>query len=239
MTIYLLSDDYLGFPPVEGASEDGIVAVGGDLSINRLINAYINGIFPWYCEGEPIVWYSLDPRLVLRPEDVKISKSLKKTLRDNIFEVRFDTNFEQVIRCCAQTKRKDEDGTWITNDIVKSYTKLHQMGFAHAVEVYKNQELVGGLYGVSLGNIFFGESMFHTCTDASKVAFVHLCWFLHENGFRLIDAQQDTTHLRSLGADTISRSAFSKLLEKHVFKPTLLGNWGNGSAKRMEVIKPL
>ncbi|MDR0969482.1 MAG: leucyl/phenylalanyl-tRNA--protein transferase [Lentimicrobiaceae bacterium] len=239
MTIYLLSDDYLGFPPVEEATEEGIVAVGGDLSINRLINAYINGIFPWYNEGEPIVWYSPDPRLVLRPEDIKISKSLRKTLKNNTFEVRFDTNFEQIIHCCAQTKRKGSQGTWITNDIIKSYTKLHEIGIAHSVEVYKNQELTGGLYGLSLGNVFFGESMFHTSTDASKVAFVHLCKFLHENEFQLIDAQQDTNHLRSLGAYTISRKQFLKLLEKHVFKPTLLGNWGDDSAKRIEVIKTI
>lgn len=238
MKIIWLSDDYYGFPSLENATEEGIVAMGGDLCPERLINAYARGIFPWFCDGEPITWWSLDPRMIMKPSEIKVSHSLRKTLKDNIFTVKFDTNFAEVINACKNTKREDQDGTWITNDMTKAYIKLHQLGFAHSVETYFENELVGGLYGVSLGKVFFGESMFHIKSDASKVAFFHLCQFLNNNEFELIDAQQETDHLKNLGAYTIPRNTFKNLLDKYVFTPTLLGNWGNETAKRITVFAP-
>ncbi|MDQ7055667.1 MAG: leucyl/phenylalanyl-tRNA--protein transferase [Persephonella sp.] len=164
--------------------------MGGDLSPERLIFAYSLGIFPWYSEGEPILWWSPDPRMVLFPQNLKVSRSLKKILKKNIFQIEFDTEFERVINMCASVKRKGQTGTWITPEMVEAYTQLHRLGFAHSVEVYKDGELVGGLYGVSLGGVFFGESMFHTVPDASKVAFVHLVERLKQWNFDMIDCQQ-------------------------------------------------
>lgn len=235
MKYYWLLDDYYGFPSVENASKRGIVALGGDLCPERLINAYASGIFPWFNEGEPFIWWSLDPRMVMKPSELIVSHSLKKTLKDNIFTVKFDTNFIKVINSCKNTKRSGQSGTWITNEMTEAYIKMHHLGFAHSVETYFENELVGGLYGISIGNVFFGESMFHTKTDASKVAFYHLCQFLIKNDFELIDAQQETNHLKSLGAYTIPRKEFINLLNKLVKVPSLLGNWGDDTAKRIQV----
>jgi len=236
--IFQLKDDDCRFPSVDYANEDGLLAIGGDLSPERLLTAYANGIFPWYNEDEPILWWSLDPRLIIRPGEMKVSKSLRHTLKSQKFEVKIDTNFRKVMLQCAQTPRKGQDGTWILDDMVEAYCRLHELGLAHSFETYQDETLVGGLYGISIGQAFFGESMFHNVSDASKVAFFHLHWFLHENGFKLIDCQQETSHLKSLGAYTVSRRAFVQELRQLVTEPTLIGKW-NGKTEpflRREII---
>jgi len=214
------------FPPLYLAlrKPDGLLAVGGCLSAERLINAYQRGIFPWYNPDEPILWWSPDPRLVLFPDKLIVSRSLSKTLRKNVFTVSFDKAFSDVITACAQP-RKDSAGTWITTDINQAYIDLHQQGFAHSVEVWFNDELVGGLYGVALGQVFFGESMFHTKTDASKVAFVSLVAQLKTWGYQLVDCQVHTSHLQSLGAEEIKRRAFVKLLNQYCRMPASPNAW--------------
>jgi len=225
--IYQLDPDYPGFPNPEEAEPDGLVAIGGDLEPLRLVNAYASGIFPWYGEGEPLLWWSLDPRMVLFPDEFRYSKSLRRVVRSGKFEVRLDTRFEEVMRNCAQVDRtaQGQDSTWITEAMVEAYVRLHELGFAHSVETYCADELVGGLYGVSLGPFFFGESMFHTMTDASKVAMARLVEFCREHHFRLIDAQQQTAHLASLGARPIPRSQYLDLLSVITPENTLRGNW--------------
>ena len=226
--IYQLDPHYLGFPDPEEAEPDGIIAIGGDLSPERLINAYCCGIFPWFNEDDPILWWSLDPRMVLYPDEFRYSKSLRRIVRSNKYEVRIDSQFEHVMRHCAQVDRtaQGQHGTWITEDMVQAYVRLHQLGLAHSFETYYHDTLVGGLYGVSLGPFFFGESMFHTMPDASKVSFVRLVQFALEHHFRLIDAQQETPHLASLGARPIPRRDY--LTELNIIRAdnTLLGNWG-------------
>ena len=226
--IYQLDPHYPSFPDPEEAEPDGIIAIGGDLSPERLINAYCCGIFPWFNEDDPILWWSLDPRMVLYPDEFRYSKSLRRIVRSNKYEVRIDSQFEHVMRHCAQVDRtaQGQHGTWITEDMVQAYVRLHQLGLAHSFETYYHNTLVGGLYGVSLGPFFFGESMFHTMSDASKVAFVRLVQFALEHHFRLIDAQQETPHLASLGARPIPRSDY--LAELNIIRAdnTLLCNWG-------------
>ncbi len=208
----LLGEEII-FPNVDVASPDGIVAIGGDLSPKRLILAYKSGIFPWYNEGEPIIWYSPDPRMVLFPGKLKISKSMKSILRKEEFKITFNQNFKEVISQCKSTFRKDQAGTWITNDMRKAYIKLHELGIAKSVEVWKNNELVGGLYGIDLDNIFCGESMFSKTSNASKVAFIHLSQKLEKNNYKLIDCQVYNDHLASLGAEEISRKEFIDFLK--------------------------
>ncbi len=214
------------FPPLYKAlrEPDGLLAVGGCLSTERLINAYRRGIFPWYNADEPILWWSPDPRLVLFPDKLLVSRSLRKTLRKNVFTVTFDKAFSEVMIACAEP-RKDSAGTWISSDIYQAYVELHQQGFAHSVEVWFNDELVGGLYGVALGQVFFGESMFHTKTDASKVAFVSLVEQLQAWHFQLIDCQIHTNHLASLGAEDIDRRTFVRLLNQYCRMPASLIEW--------------
>ncbi|MDP1772307.1 MAG: leucyl/phenylalanyl-tRNA--protein transferase [Methylobacter sp.] len=214
------------FPSVNKAlrEPDGLLAVGGCLSQSRLLNAYRHGIFPWYNPGEPILWWSPDPRLVLFPDKLVISRSLRKTLRKNVFTVTFDQAFDQVIAACADP-RKDVDGTWITAEINAAYKQLHQAGFAHSVEAWLGDELVGGLYGVALGQVFFGESMFHTRTDASKAAFATLVQQLKSWGYQLIDCQVHTKHLASFGAEEISRAYFTKLLDQYCDIPVQSCAW--------------
>ncbi|MDI1229614.1 MAG: leucyl/phenylalanyl-tRNA--protein transferase [Methylobacter sp.] len=214
------------FPLVSKAlrEPDGLLAVGGCLSQHRLLTAYRHGIFPWYNPGEPILWWSPNPRLVLFPDKLVISRSLHKTLRKNIFSVTFDRAFNDVIAACADP-RKDAAGTWITDEINAAYNQLHQAGFAHSVEAWLDDELVGGLYGVAIGQVFFGESMFHTRTDASKVAFASLVKQLNAWGYRLIDCQVRTNHLESLGAEEISRDSFTTLLDQHCDAPVLSSAW--------------
>lgn len=223
--VFQLDDNDCVFPSAELADDDGLLAIGGDLSPMRLLTAYANGIFPWYSEDEPLMWWSLDPRLVIRPGEMRVSHSLRQSLRSGKFEVRIDTNFRSVMRHCADTPREGQDGTWITDEMVEAYCKLHEMGFAHSFETYQDGQLVGGLYGIAIGKAFFGESMFHTVSDASKVAFYHLHHFLQRNGFRLIDCQQETPHLISLGAYPIPRQDFLIELESLVTEPSLIGKW--------------
>ncbi len=225
MPVYLLDNDLNLFPPVDEALEDGLLAIGGDLRPERLLEAYANGIFPWYDEDHPIMWWSPDPRMVLIPNQMKVSKSLSQVIRNSDFQVKFDQQFEEVIKACGKINRKNQPGSWITTDMIEAYVKLHTMGFAHSVETYRNGQLAGGLYGVSLGGIFFGESMFHTQSNASKVALYHLVQFAMEMGIELIDVQQETSHLASLGAKAIKRDTFLSLLKKLVSRPTLMGNW--------------
>lgn len=227
--IYLLDNTDLSFPDPEEAEPEGILAVGGDLSPARLINAYRNGIFPWFNDGDPILWWSPNPRMVLFPNEFRYSKSLQRVVRSGKYQVRIDTNFKETIRHCSTTdrSRQGQKGTWITKSMTKAYVRLHELGLAHSFETYCDSVLVGGLYGVSLGPFFFGESMFHIMPDASKVAFVRLVEFCTDHHFRLIDAQQETPHLASLGARAIPRSEYLTAL--NVIRPdnTLQGNWGN------------
>jgi leucyl/phenylalanyl-tRNA--protein transferase len=203
----------LYFPPVEEASYEGILAIGGDLSVKRLWLAYENGIFPWYNENEPILWWSPSERMVVNPNDYKASKSLRNIINRNIFEVTINKDFEAVIKNCQKIDRKEQDGTWISNEIIKSYTKLHQLGKAISFEVWQNGELVGGLYGVDLGHVFCGESMFSKVSNASKVAFVKLIDYLKQNNYKLLDCQVHNDHLEKLGAFEISRATFMKILK--------------------------
>jgi leucyl/phenylalanyl-tRNA--protein transferase len=214
------------FPDVRLAlrEPDGLLAVGGDLSSQRLLAAYRHGIFPWYNHDQPILWWSPDPRTVLFPERLKVSRSLRKTLRQNRFTVTADTAFEAVVEACSGP-RKGEPGTWITAEVKAAYTRLHQLGYAHSIESWQDGKLVGGLYGVAIGQVFFGESMFTRCTDASKVAFVHLVRQLQHWGFALIDCQIHSLHLESLGAETIDRDHFTRLLNDHCESVGYIGPW--------------
>jgi len=197
------------FPPVESATPEGLLAVGGDLSSERLLAAYRHGIFPWYNPGQPILWWSPDPRAVLSPEKLKIARSLRKTLKRGHLRVTFDSCFREVMLACAAPRAQyPGGGTWITDDMVEAYAQLHEMGYAHSIETWHDNRLVGGLYGVALGGVFFGESMFARETDASKVALVALVSKLREWRFVLIDCQIPSAHLTSLGSEEISRSTF-------------------------------
>lgn len=207
--MYLLSEN-IQFPDVSKASKDGLLAYGGDLSVDRLINAYTNGIFPWFEESEPILWWSPDPRFVLVPSELKVSKSLKKLIRGNAFTVTENKAFKEVISACRNIKRKGQRGTWITEEMIDSYCDLHQLGLAKSVEVWLNNELVGGFYGIDLNNgVFCGESMFATVSNASKIGFVT---FIQKSNYKLIDCQVFTKHLESFGAKHISRNEFIKSL---------------------------
>jgi len=230
MPVYQLIPEVSLFPPTEEAEGDGLLAVGGDLTKERLLAAYSKGIFPWYEEGQPILWWSPDPRLVLIPEELKISRSLRKALRKQQFEIRFDSAFQQVIKACADVRTQQGEGTWIIPEMQQAYTELHQDGFAHSVESWLDGELAGGLYGISLGQCFFGESMFSTRNDSSKVALVALVEFSKQVGIKMIDCQMTTSHLLSLGAREIKRKVFLQNLKIHLEEPTLKGSWNNGSA---------
>jgi len=208
--LYLL-DDALWFPPVEEALSDGMLAVGGDLSTERLLLAYQKGIFPWF-EGDIPMWWSPDPRFVLFPDKLKVSKSMKQVIRQNKFEYRFNTAFESVIHACKTTLRADQDGTWITDEVEKAFIELHKLGYGIAAETWCDGVLVGGLYGIKLKDIFFGESMFSTSSNASKFAFIHLVHDLKAEGCRLIDCQVYTPHLESLGAEMIDRNQFLSII---------------------------
>lgn len=224
MPVYALSDDLM-FPDPILADNDGLLAIGGDLSSDRLLLAYRYGIFPWYSEGQPILWWSPNPRMILFPDHFKRHRNLRKTVESDKFTVAFDKDFEKVITQCSKVPRQDQGGTWITQEMLEAYIDLHNKGYCHSVEVYRQKKLVGGLYGLSIGSAFFGESMFHLETDASKVALWHLVDKLIGWDFDLIDVQQDTKHLRSLGAETVDRMKFLTLLDKCVQKPTRVGNW--------------
>lgn len=202
------------FPPVEQATAEGVVAVGGDLSNKRLLEAYTEGIFPWFDHGSLIMWWSPDPRMILVPSQVKVSKSMRNLLNRQIFKVTYNTAFDQVIRHCASVKRKGQDDTWITQEMIKAYNALHQEGIAKSVEVWYDSKLVGGLYGVDLGHVFCGESMFSLMSNASKVAFISLARTLEKKQYRLIDCQLYTDHLSSMGAIEIPREDFIRILKQ-------------------------
>jgi len=204
--------DKLWFPSVETASPEGVIAFGGDLSVERLLLAYHSGIFPWYNQGEPIVWYSPEQRMVLFPEELKVSKSTKKLLRKEIFKVTFNQNFEAIIKQCKIISRKDQAGTWITDEMEQAYIQLHKLGHAKSVEVWLNDELVGGLYGMDLGSVFCGESMFSKVSNASKIAFIFLVEKLKKEQYKIIDCQVYNDYLASLGAKEIPRAEFLKYL---------------------------
>lgn len=215
LPLYFL-DDHLVFPSVEMANDEGLLAVGGNLSPERLLLAYRSGIFPWFNNDDLMLWWSPDPRMVLFPNNIKVSKSMRKVLRDNTFKLTVNQAFKEVITACAQIDRKGEEGTWITKKMQKAYIKLFEMGFAKSYEVWQDQKLVGGLYGVDLGHVFCGESMFSTVSNASKFAFIQLARELKQKAYALIDCQVYTEHLESLGAEEIDRSAFMAILNREV-----------------------
>ena len=210
--MYFLSRE-LYFPSPEKSTDEGIVAIGGDLTPERLILAYKNGIFPWFEDDEPILWWSPPHRMVLFFEDLKVSKSMRNIINRGIFKVTFNTCFKDVIENCRDIKRNGQRGTWITNDMVVAYCRLHELGFARSAEVWQNGELVGGLYGIDLGHVFCGESMFSKVPNASKMAFIALAKYLQYNNYRLLDCQVHNDHLESLGATEIDRSDFLKILK--------------------------
>ena len=221
------------FPPLELAltEPNGLLCAGGDLSPQRILSAYSRGIFPWYAKGEPILWWSPDPRMVLHPSEFKISRSLRKTLRHGAYEVRLDSDFPAVIRACAKSRRRGQHGTWITAEMQSAYCTLHELGFAHSVETWVENTLVGGLYGIAIGKMFYGESMFSHATDASKIALAHLARFLDRNGFGLIDCQMNTPHLASLGAREVPRQEFIARLQALTAIPPLHSRWPSDGAR--------
>lgn len=223
MQIYLLGENF-EFPPPEMASPEGILAVGGDLSPERLISAYASGIFPWYSEGEPIIWWSPSTRMVMFPTELHISRSMKKLLKKNPFQLTFDRNFKGVIENC-RAPRKNQKKTWITEEMRDAYIYLHELGFAHSIDVWQGGQLVGGMYGISLGNCFFGESMFSKKSNASKFAFIRLIRTLASMEFLMLDCQVPSDHLRSLGAREIPRKDFLALLKVGLKHKTIKGSW--------------
>lgn len=218
--------DSIMFPNPDHADSDGLIAYGGDLSVETLINAYSHGIFPWYSENEPILWWSPDPRMVLFLDKLHISRRVLRKLKKRDYENRIDTCFETVIKKCASVKRKGQpEGTWITDEMIDAYINLHNMGYAHSIETFSNKKLVGGLYGISLGKAFFGESMFHIVSDASKIALYYLVEKLKEFNFHFIDTQQVTNHMKSMGAEEIKRSEFLSLLKEALSFKAIIGKW--------------
>lgn len=224
MPVFLLSDK-ISFPPPYLASKEGLLAVGGDLSQKRLLLAYHTGIFPWFSDDEPILWWSPDPRLVLYPEEIRVSKTLKKIIKKNMFHVTMDSAFVKVINQCAKIRLQNNQGTWIVKEMINAYCKLHESGFAHSVEAWYQGELAGGLYGVSLGKCFFGESMFTRVNNASNVALVKLVEYLNALSFDMIDCQLTTEHLLRFGAKEIPRISFLKQLKESLKAPTKKGKW--------------
>lgn len=224
MPVYRLPDE-VAFPDPRRAEPEGLLAVGGDLSPERLLTAYALGIFPWYSEGEPVLWWSPDPRLVLRPGGLRISRRLSRTIRSGRFRLTADRAFNRVMGRCAAKERPGQRGTWITSDMRSAYGELHRLGLAHSVEAWRGEELAGGLYGISLGGTFFGESMFSDVADASKVALAALARALVAWGHDWIDCQVETSHLRTLGAEPLAREAFLTGLEQSLEKPTRRGAW--------------
>ncbi len=229
--LYWVADKIIApdFPCASSAlrDPDGLLAIGGDLGIERILHAYRRGIFPWYSEGQPVLWWSPDPRCVLEPGNIKISRSLSKTLRKGLFQISYNRAFEQVIRACAEP-RNDTSGTWITAEMLEAYVNLHRAGHAVSVECWQGSELAGGLYGIVIGKVFFGESMFSRRSDASKVALVHLARTLESYGFRLIDCQVYSKHLQSLGAHPIPRKLFISILDNFC-RLAVPVHWPNGS----------
>ncbi|MEL6345598.1 MAG: leucyl/phenylalanyl-tRNA--protein transferase [Myxococcota bacterium] len=224
MPVFRIPDEHI-FPRPSFAEPDGLLGVGGDLHPGRLLLAYANGIFPWYNENQPILWFSPDPRFVLHPQKLHVGRSLKKRIRRGDYEIRLDSAFADVIAACKETQRPGQRGTWITEDMAAAYNQLHELGYAHSAEAWKDGELVGGLYGVSLGGLFSGESMFARASDASKVAFVWLVRQLQVWGVDLIDAQVYTDHLSRFGAEEMPREAYMAQLRHLIHQPGRQGRW--------------
>ncbi|MBI1224609.1 MAG: leucyl/phenylalanyl-tRNA--protein transferase [Bacteroidetes bacterium] len=227
MPVFWLKNENIDFPSPELATEEGILAVGGDLSPERLLSAYRMGIFPWFNEGEPVAWWSPDPRMVLFPSELIVSKSMRPYFNQQKFKTTFDEAFEEVMQHCQKPRGKGWSGTWITPEMLEAYCQLHELGYAHSVEVWdKEGQMVGGLYGVAIGKCFFGESMFTSVNNASKFGFITLVKRLKSLGFWLIDCQQQTRHLATLGAKPIARQDFLKILKKNELEKSLRGHWG-------------
>jgi len=224
MPVYRL-DAEIVFPPAAHADPSGLLAIGGGLEPERLLLAYASGIFPWYSEGQPVLWHAPDPRMVLRAHALHVPRSVKRALARGTFTVTLDRAFEQVVRSCAEAPRPDQDGTWITDEMIAAYESLHAMGFAHSCEAWQGEELVGGLYGVCLGGAFFGESMFAVVDDASKVCFVRLVQMLRAWDIDLIDCQVHTDHLERFGATLLAREDFQSALEEALMKRSKIGVW--------------
>ena len=224
MPVYILGDDIV-FPDPNESEDTGLLAVGGDLRPERLLLAYSSGIFPWYSEDDPILWFSPDPRLIFELTDYKPGRTLKKLINSNRYEVRIDTDFESVIRQCAKVPRTGQSGTWITDEMISAYMKLYELGYAHSFETYENEKLVGGLYGVSLGKAFFGESMFHIRKDASKIAFHFLIEKCRQLNFSFIDSQVPNEHMKQMGCVEISRGYFLNRLKESMSVSTVKGRW--------------
>lgn len=225
MPVFWLQEDELSFPHPQQANPDGLLAVGGDLSPDRLLLAYSWGIFPWYADDDPILWWSPDPRFVLFPDKLKVSKSMRPYFNQKKYTTTYDTAFSQVIRACSGIKRHGQESTWITTEMISAYEELHRLGYAHSVEVWQAEQLVGGLYGIALGKVFFGESMFSRASNASKFGFISAVKALAEQGYELIDCQQETAHLMSLGAEAINREVFLERLEANRDLPIRKGHW--------------
>jgi len=222
---WLDKDDQFSFPPVETATPDGVLCTGGNLSPGMLLSAYRQGVFPWFNDEDPIVWWSPDPRFVLIPRELHSSATMRKIIKKRRFELRLDTAFAEVIRACSATPRPGQRGTWITGDMIEGYLRLHELGYAHSVEAWQGGKLVGGLYGISLGSAFFGESMFSLEPDASKAAFIPFVWALAEAGFTLVDSQVRTAHVESLGGKSVAREEYLDLLHTALETPDRQGNW--------------
>jgi leucyl/phenylalanyl-tRNA--protein transferase len=222
--IFALPDDHV-FPDPRLADPSGLIAVGGDLHPERLLRAYALGIFPWYSEGQPILWHSPDPRFVLHLEDLHVPRTLRQRARHRPYTLKMDTDFDEVIEACATAPREGQDGTWITAEMEEAYIALHELGFAHSIEAWQDGELVGGLYGVALGGVFFGESMFARAPDASKLAFVALAQQLRRWGFALLDSQVHTHHVARFGAADIDRADYLRELREGLRRPTRRGRW--------------
>lgn len=228
MPVFWLKENELKFPHPLQASPEGLLAVGGNLSVDRLLLAYSWGIFPWYTEGDPILWWHPDPRFVLFPSKLKVSKSMRPYFNQQKYNVTFDAAFSDVIAACGAIPRQGQESTWITSDMMEAYRQLHEAGYAHSVEVWQGEELVGGLYGIALGNVFFGESMFAHTANASKFGFITLVRELQKQGYELIDCQQETAHLASMGAEAMSRELFLEKLEKNRTHHRRAGKWKDG-----------
>ncbi len=229
-------DEELRFPKPHLANPDGLLAIGGDLSYERLILAYSNGIFPWFILDDEVYWFSPDPRCVLILEELKVSKSMEQLIKKNTFTVTYDQKFKQVIKNCKTVKRKDQDETWIDENFINAYLKMHEKGLAHSVEVFENKKLVGGLYGVSMGTCFFGESMFSKVSNASKYAFIFLAKALQKRNFTMLDCQVYNPHLATLGAKNMDRNIYLDLLKIGLQNKTLLGNWNALLSKENEAL---
>ncbi len=236
---YLGEHERFQFPPPDQATSEGILGVGGNLSPGMLISAYSQGVFPWFSPGDPILWWCPDPRFVLFPDRLHVSHSMRRALRRGEFSVTFDGDFESVIELCSAAPRRGQNGTWITPEMIKSYKELHLLGYAHSVEVWKEGRIAGGLYGVSLGSVFFGESMFAHVSNASKVGFIRLVEVLKREGFQLVDSQVHTQHLESLGAENIPRRRYLELLHAGLAQPNRKGNWGKLFARELKELSVL